>query len=146
MKPMPVLLLMFLLAGIVAYVGAQSAVVKQGKGNTKNDQYMTNEFYQTKPLTADSKVEKGSGKTSKHHIERLKVGKHNGPGPTVSADAMPEPERSRLQKSSATTDHSSESGGTVSGASQNNEGSGKVTSDVSGKRVHKPLTTTRKRK
>jgi hypothetical protein len=146
MKPMPVLLLLFLLAGVVAYVGAQSAVDKQGKGNTKNDQYMTNEFYKTKPVTADSKIEKGAGKASKHHIERINVGKHNGPVPIVSTDAKPEPERSRLQKSSATTDHSSESGATVAGASQNKEGSGKVTSDASGKRAHKPLTTTRKRK
>jgi hypothetical protein len=145
MKPMLVLLLMVLLAGIVGYVGAQSTVVKQGKGNTKNDQYMTNEFYQTKPLTTEG-TEKGAGKTSKHHIERIKVRKHNGPEPAVSVDAMPEPERSRLQKSSATTDHASESGGTVSGASQNNEGSGKVTSGVSGKHAHKPLTTTRKGK
>jgi hypothetical protein len=146
MKPMPAVFLVCLLAGVVANVAAQSPVVKQGKGNTKNDQYMTNEFYETKPLTADSKVEKGSGKTSKHHIERIKVGKHNGSGPTVSADAMPEPERSRLKTSSATTNHSPESGGTVSGALQTNEGPGKGTSDVSGKRIHKPLTTTRKRK
>ena len=78
MKPMPVLLLMFLVAGIVAYVGAQSTVVKQGKGNTKHDEYLTNEFYKTKPSTADSKGEKGAGKASKHHSEHIKVGKHNG--------------------------------------------------------------------
>ena len=96
MKPMPVFVLMFLVAVIATGVAAQSSSVKGGKGNTKTDSYMTNEFYQTKPLTADSKGEKGAGKKSKHHIERIRAGKHNGSGPPVSSDAKPEPERSRL--------------------------------------------------
>jgi len=116
MKPMPVVLVMFLIAGVVAHAGAQSTDVKQGKGNSKHDEYMTNEFYKTKPLTADSKGEKGSGKTSKHHIERIKAGKHNSSVPAVSGEV------------------------------QNNEVSGKVTSDVTGKRVHKSLPTTHKRR
>jgi hypothetical protein len=102
MKPMPVLLLVFLLAAIMANVGAQSSVDKQGKGNTKNDQYMTNEFYKTKPLTTEG-TEKGASKTSKHHIERLKDRKHNGPESTVSVDAMPEPKRSQLMGNTSTS-------------------------------------------
>ncbi len=146
MKPKLLFLLVFLLACVVGLVAAQLADGKQGKGNSKHDEYMINESYLTKPKTADSKGVKGSGKTFKHHIERIKGGKQNGHAHTVSPDAMPEPKRSQLQHGSATTEHSTESHGSLSGTSQNNEGSGKATSDLSGKRIHKPLTMTHRRK
>jgi len=121
MKLIPAVVLVSLLAVSAAGADAQSAEGKQVKGNSKHDEYMTNEFYKTSPLTTDKKGNTGSGKSSRHHEARLNSGR--GGGKTHEGGA----------------DQSSIASGIGSGSNQEKGGPSKTASNATGKRMHTPL-------
>jgi hypothetical protein len=87
MKALPAVVFTVFLSGVMLQARAQTSGVKPGKGTAKPDQYMTNELYQTKPPTAESKGEKEGGKKPGHNIGRIKTGQQKNSGTRIGIEA-----------------------------------------------------------